>query len=79
MPRPIDRDFFNHCENNFYEDIKELIHAIPMHTVLIVTGDFNAIISKDIYETYPIIVGPLAITRKPSTTDGIFSVIRIFY
>jgi len=46
------------AKNNFYEDLKELILAIPPHTVLMLTGDFNARIGKDSYETNPRIVGP---------------------
>ena len=46
------------AKNNFYEDLKELILAIPPHTVLMLTGDFNARIGKDSYGTNPRIVGP---------------------
>ena len=49
---------------NFYADLKELILAITLHTVLMLTGNVNDRLSNNCYETYPRIIGPLAITEN---------------
>ena len=46
------------AKDSFYEDLKELIFDIPPHTVLMITGDFNARIGKESHETNPRTVGP---------------------
>ena len=39
------------AKDKFYQDLNELLIRTPLHAIIMVTGDFNALIGKDSHET----------------------------
>ena len=53
--------------DKFYQVVNELLQGIPLHTILMVTGDLNARIGQDSHETNPTIVCPACKSITPTT------------
>ena len=45
------------AKNSFYEDLSEVLISIPPHTVVVLTGDFNARLGRDSYSTNKRVIG----------------------
>ena len=47
----------NDVKDRFYEDLKEVLLSIPIHTIIILAGDFNARLGKESRSTNSRIIG----------------------
>ena len=45
------------AKNSFYDDLSEVLLSIPPHTVVVLTGDFNARLGRDSYTTNKRVIG----------------------